>query len=96
MARRLFYEPYATQTEQKKKQKQTLAKTRPDQTRPTDRHTIRNFPVTPTPGIFSKVSPVQMGGALPVQMGGVLPVQMGGVLQYKLEVYCGVSLYPKL
>ena len=29
-------------------------------------------------------------------MGGVSSVQIGGVLQYKLEVYCGVSLSPKL
>ena len=44
---------------------------------------------TPTPpGIFSKVSPVQMGG--------VSPVQIGGVLQHKFEVYCGISLSPKL
>ena len=41
---------------------------------------LRNFPEPPTPGIFSKV----------------LPVQMGGVLRYKLEVHCGVSLSPKL
>ena len=38
----------------------------------------------------------QMGGVSPVQMGSVSPLQIGGVLQYKLEVYCGVSLSPKL
>ena len=37
-----------------------------------------------------------MGGVSPVQMGGISPVQIGGILQYKLEVYCGVSLSPKL
>ena len=36
---------------------------------------FRNFPEPPTPGIFSKVS----------------PVQMGGVLRYKWEAYCGTN-----
>ena len=59
---------------------------------------VRNFPEPPTPGIFSEVTPVQMGTA--VQIGGVLrrfpwlrsqqgtALQMRGVLWYKLEVYC--------
>ena len=36
---------------------------------------IRNFPEPPTPGIFSKV----------------MPVQMGGVLRCKWEAYCGTN-----
>ena len=37
--------------------------------------TIRNFQEPPTPGTFSKV----------------LPVQMGGVLRYKWEAYCSTN-----
>ena len=36
---------------------------------------FRNFPEPPTPGIFSKVS----------------PVQMGGVLRYKWKAYCSTN-----
>ena len=63
---------------------------------------FRNFPEPPTPGVFSKVTPVQMGGVLryiwEVYCGVSLSsrlrsqrgtaLQMGGVLRYKLEVYC--------
>ena len=44
---------------------------------------LRNFPEPPTPGIFSKVSPVQMGG--------VLRCKWEAYCGYKWEVYCGVS-----
>ena len=48
---------------------------------------IRNFPEPSTPGIFSKVTPVQMGGVLRYKRE---------VLQYKWEVYRGVSLSSRL
>ena len=53
------------------------------------RYIYQELSGTPTSGgIFSKVSPVQIGRRT--------AVQMGGVLQYKLEVYCCISISPKL
>ena len=48
---------------------------------------VRNLQEPPTPGILSKVLPVQWGRTA---------VQIGSVPQYKLEMYCCISLSSRL